>query len=276
MSKRGTKRKADIEPADSSEDLVVKESKAKRMKTKSKSKRLSRLEEYAEDEGRESSRNFQRWAEIFETNTKGEVAKSKTFMKNFGIKVKKQTDRMKTYMHEQETKLTEAKDQGTVVFKKLYSDAALLPGVSNEPKGKTGNVGKEGHVLFKEAEDVISGGFSLLKQFREADKQLENHKLKLPTAQWKKDRKDIKELLAFGREYGEKLVENELAPNIYPPPQPDKYSANGNEKKAAELFKNRKASHKSTWGIVAADQVKKLTALVKTIPPKEPERVYGI
>lgn len=164
------------------------------------------------------------------------------------------------------------------VFEKLYADAVLLPGVSGELKDKTSGTSKEGHVLFKDAQDIISGSRSLLRQFRDADKQLKEHKLDLPTEKWKQDKQDIKDLLACGREYGEKLVESKLAPNTYPSPQHDIYSANEKENMGAtELFKDsRKAPPDGdTWGTVAADQVKKLTAVAKTILPKESERAYG-
>ncbi|KAI1780464.1 hypothetical protein F4818DRAFT_6147 [Hypoxylon cercidicola] len=257
---RGTKRKANLQLSDESDSLSIKD-------RKSKSKRLSRLEEYNEDEGRESSRSFQRWAEIFDNNTKGEAAKSKAFMKNFSAKVEKQTSRMKEYIQEQETKLTQSKEQSLMMFKNLYSVAALPPGVSS----------KEGHVLFKDAQAIISGSYSLLERFREADKQLKDHKVEFPTAKWKQDKQDIKDLLASGREYGEKLVENRLAPNTHPRPRHDKYSANEKENMAAELFKDsRKAPDGDNWGTVAADQVKRLTAIAKTIPPKGPERYTGI
>lgn len=165
------------------------------------------------------------------------------------------------------------------VFEKLYSDASLLPEVSREPKDKTSGINKEGHVLFKDAQAVISGSHSLLRQFREADKQLKDHKLELPTAKWKQDKQDIKDLLACGREYGEKLVESRLAPNTYPSPQHDRYSANEKENMAAaELFKDSRKTPPDgdNWGIVAADQVKRLTAIAKTVPLKGQERGYGI
>lgn len=164
-------------------------------------------------------------------------------------------------------------------FEKLYSDAALSPVVSNDSKSKKGDASREGHALFNKAQAVVSKGYALLEQFREADKQLDGHKLqlKLPTETWKQDKQDNKEILACGREYGEKLVENRLAPNAYSLPQHDKYSATDKEKTVAGIFKDsRKASDENTWGTIAADQVQKITALIKTVPPKGPERVYGI
>ncbi|KAI0843345.1 hypothetical protein F5Y06DRAFT_302593 [Hypoxylon sp. FL0890] len=275
MSKRGIKRKAGlqslIDPDES--DSLFKDTNAKRSKPKDKNKRLSRLEEYVEDEGREGSRNFQRWAEIFESNTKGEVMKSKTFMKNFSVKVKKHTDRVREYMREREKKLTESKDQSAEVFEKLYSATVLPPGTSNASGSKAGGASKESHVLFKEAQAVMSGGYSLLKQFKETDEQLKTFKLEFPTAKWKQDKQDIKELLACGREVGEKLVEEKLAPKGYPSPQPDRYKVNEKEGVAAELFKDsRKGSDGDNWGAVAADQVKRFAAIAKTVPVKGSER----
>ncbi|OTA94035.1 hypothetical protein M434DRAFT_384818 [Hypoxylon sp. CO27-5] len=275
MSKRGLKRKVDSQlDSDEADGLFIKNSNPKRNITRDKKKRLSRLEEYAEDEGREGSRNFQRWAEIFESNTKGEVMKSKTFVKNFGAKVKKQTDRVRDYMQEQEKKLTGgSKDEFVEAFEKLYSATVLPTGTSKVSGGKALGTGKESHVLFKDAQAIISGGYSLLKQFMETEERLKDYKIGLPTVKWKQDKQDIKELLACGREVGEKLIEEKLAPKSYPSPKPDRYKSSEKENIAAELFKNsHKASDGSHWGVVAADQVKKFAAIAKTIPVKASER----
>ncbi|KAI1381547.1 hypothetical protein F4677DRAFT_403377 [Hypoxylon crocopeplum] len=274
MSKGGIKRKAEIELTSEGPDgLFVNEKSTKRNKSKSKNKRLSRLEEYNEDEGREGSRNFQRWAEIFENNTKGEGMKSKTFMKNFGAKVKKQTDRIRDYMEEQEKKLTQSKDQSVAVFEKLYLAAISPPGTPSEPDNMTHGTSKDGHILYKDAQTIVSESYALLRQFKEADERLKNHKLELPSAKWKQDGRDMKDLLACGREYGEKLVESKLVPKAYISHQPDRYNANEKESIASELFKDScKGLDEDNWGTVAADQVKRLTAITKTIPSQGSER----
>ncbi|KAI0181973.1 hypothetical protein GGR52DRAFT_568182 [Hypoxylon sp. FL1284] len=280
MPKRGTKRKVDLDVAsDETDGLLVKKAKVKSTSaSKSKNKRLSRLEEYDEDEGREGSRNFQRWAGIFEKSTKGEVAKSKAFMKNFGAKVKKQTDGMEKYMEEQEAKLTRAKDQDLSILKKLYSEAASAPVESSKAQDgdKPSHASKEGHALFEEAQAVILESYSLLNQFRDVDKKLKEYKLELPTARWKQDKEDIKDFLACGRKYGETLVESRLAPGNYPSPQNSKNDADEKEQVTAELFKDScKASGEEDWGAVAADQVKKLTAMAKTVSVNEKDGVDG-
>ncbi|KAI1210649.1 uncharacterized protein F4807DRAFT_422162 [Annulohypoxylon truncatum] len=266
MSKRGLKRKPGLQLlSDQSDGLFIKDNNAKRNKLGDTNKRLSRLDEYEKDEGREGSRNFQRWAEIFESNTKGEMMKSKTFMKNFGEKIKKQNDCMRLFMQVREKEFAESEGRFVGAFARLYSTAAVSSG--------TFGASKEDHVLFKDAQSVISGGYSLLKQFKETDEQLKNFKIDLPIAKWKQDGRDVKELLACGREYGEKLIERNLAPDSYPSPHPDRYKADEKNDMVSELFKDSgKATDGDSWGTIAADQVKKLSAVAKTIPIKAVER----
>ncbi|KAI2473427.1 hypothetical protein F4781DRAFT_427441 [Annulohypoxylon bovei var. microspora] len=274
MSKKGLKRKPGLQfLADEIDDLFAQDNNAKRNKLEDTNKKLSRLDEYDKDEGREGSRNFQHWAEIFESNTKSEVMKSKTFMKNFGVKVKKQKDRVQEYMQEQETKLAGSDDRFVEIFEKLYSETPTTPSIPDKLDGEAPSAGKEDHFLFKDAQSVISGGYSLLKQFKETEEQLKNYKLDLPTTKWKQDGRDMKELLACGREYGEKLIEEKLVPKAYPSPHPDRYKVDEKDNIISELFNDsRKAANEDNWGTIAADQVKKLTAIAKTIPFKTPER----
>ncbi|KAI1461148.1 hypothetical protein F4805DRAFT_454085 [Annulohypoxylon moriforme] len=266
MSKKGLKRKPGLQLlSDESDGLFVKDNNAKRNKPSHTNKNLSRLDEYDEDEGRDGSRNFQRWAEIFDSNTKGEAIKSKTFMKNFGEKTRKQKDRVNLYMQELDKELATKKNQFVGGLEKLYSIASISPGKSG--------TSKEEHVLFKEVQSVISGGLSLIKQFKETDEQLKNYKLDLPTAKWKQDGRDMKELLACGREYGEKLIERKLAPKTYPSPQPDRYKAGEKDNLVSGLFKDsEKVTDGDNWGSIAADQVKTFAAIAKTIPIKAIDR----
>ncbi|KAI1084406.1 hypothetical protein F5B20DRAFT_593477 [Whalleya microplaca] len=263
MPNRGRKRKADAELTSDESDSLFKSKETKKTKAISKKKRLSRLEEYDEDEGRASSRGFQQWAEIFENNTKGEVSKSKEFMKTFRDETKKQADGVRDYMQKQEHQLIQKGEEFVRVFEKLYSTSAL-------PYGTTG---KEGHVLFTEAQRFVTGSRSLLKHFKDIEEGLKNQKLDLPTETWKNDKQELKEILAGGRQEGEKLIEGILAPNTYPSPKSAKYKASPNEELASGLFKeSRRFLDEDNWGTVAVDQVKKLTALAKTVPPTTSDR----
>ncbi|KAI1497033.1 hypothetical protein F5X99DRAFT_413496 [Biscogniauxia marginata] len=272
MSKRGAKRKAEADLAsDESDGLFVSNTSHKTRKTtRGKRERLARLEEYDEDEGRAGSRGFQKWAELFENSTKGETNKSKTFMKNFQSRVKKNVDDMREYMQQQEDSLKQGQDKYVAIFQNLFSaaiDPSIAPNVSS--KG-TAITKKEGHVLYKETQDILSKSTSLLKQFTEMEEKMKKHKVDFPTARWKQDKQDIKELLDLGRQHGEQLAESLLVPNIYPSTKPDQSQQSDNEKLASDLFKDsRKALEGDTWGTVAAEQVKRFKALAKTVPLKD-------
>ncbi|KAI2778901.1 hypothetical protein F4815DRAFT_476216 [Daldinia loculata] len=262
MSKRVSKRKVDPESLSDDPEALIKENNTKKQKTGT-NRRLSRLEEYDEDEGREGSRNFQRWAEIFEGNTQGEVTKSKTFVKNFAMKVKKQTDKVREYIQEQEKELAQSNDKLVETFGELYSGTVFSYGLD----GKARNTTKESHILFQDAQSIISGSYKLLRKFKETDEQLKSYKFELPTAKWKQDKQDMKDLLSCGREYGEKLVEDKLAPEAHISRQHDRSKANERESMASDLFKeSRMALDGDTWGTVAAEQVKKFTAIAKSVP----------
>ncbi|KAI1471399.1 uncharacterized protein F4812DRAFT_413923 [Daldinia caldariorum] len=269
MSKRAVKRKVDLEPLLDGPDVLVKET-PKKKKT-GIDKRLSRLEEYNEDEGRESSRNFQRWAEIFENNTKGEAMKSETFIKKFQVKVQKQVDKVRDYMQEQEKLLAQNNGKLVESFEDLYSATAFTHGSDDEAR----NASKEGHILFQDAQAVISRSYALLEKFKETDEQLKNCKFELPSAKWKQDKQDIKDLLSCGREYGEKLVEDKLAPMPQMFQHSNGHKADGKEAMTSELFKksSKARDEEDTWGTVAAEQVKRFTVMAKSVPMDDVERV---
>ncbi|KAL7624335.1 hypothetical protein AAE478_005897 [Parahypoxylon ruwenzoriense] len=271
MPQRGIKRRATLgstlDEPDNQKKRDVKKSKL------NSNKRLSRLEEYKEDEGRDGSRAFQQWAEIFAKNTEGEATKSKAFLRSFETKVKKQTERVRDYAREREEELARTKDQFVATFEELCPETADYRGTSGEPENIARGTSKENHALFKDAQAIISGSYSLLTQFKEVDERLKTYKLESPTERWKKDRQDMRELLACGRDYGEKLVEDKLAPNTHPSPLPDRYKASERGNMTSRLFKDsHRASDKDSWGTVAADQAKRLTAVAKTIPTKDTER----
>ncbi|KAI0381517.1 hypothetical protein F5Y04DRAFT_288408 [Hypomontagnella monticulosa] len=274
MSRRGTKRKAGPEPlSDGLSHLFVRDDSAKVNKSK-RSKRLSRLEEYDEDEGRESSRGFQRLGEACDNNTKGEAMKSKIFIKNFAAKVQKQMDQVRQKIEDLEKALEETNILPTPFLKELcFESATPSPyGTPNKPDSNGCGTGKDGHVLLKEADAVIAMGHQLIQNFKEMDEQLKDHKLELPTAKWKQDKQDMRELLACGREYGEKLVEDKLTPDAYPSRQSDNYKEDEKGSIASELFKDSRKPEEDNWGTVAADQLKGFVAIAKTVHPKILER----
>ncbi|CAJ2511084.1 Uu.00g067090.m01.CDS01 [Anthostomella pinea] len=274
MSKKGTKRKADFDlNSDGSDGLFVKDStpkdstaKGKKPASNSKKRRLSRLEEYDEDKGRDGSRGFQKWAKIFNDTTATEVKASKAFLKDYKAKVKKHGEQMRDFIQQQEQTLTEVRERNAAIFDKLYSAAV--------PHAGAGSTDKEGHVLFAEAQSVFSKSSTLVRQFKKTDERLEKDQLELPVDQWKQDKKILAEVLALGRKQGEELIEGVLAPDAYPTPKQDEKRMSEAEQMACEMFNgSRKALEGSNWGTAAAVQVKLYKALAMTVSPsKEPER----
>ncbi|OTB05445.1 hypothetical protein M426DRAFT_319984 [Hypoxylon sp. CI-4A] len=260
MPNRGTKRKAS--PSVTSDGSAAKD-KANRKKAKNDLKRLSHLDddEDDEDEGRQGSRNFQQWAQFFESHPEEERQKSEKFLKNYQTKAQKQACRLQDHTDRQNEKFGVG-SQSIEGFEALYSAASFFPGTNNS------------RFLSGEAKSILSGGYSLIKRFKETEEQLRSRKLKLPAEKWQQDKKLIRDIFTAGLEYGETLVEDKLKPNTYPPHQLANTKMSEKNKTASELFKSsRDDLDEENWGTIAADQVKRISAIAKTVPLRESERV---
>ncbi|KAI0124946.1 hypothetical protein BJ170DRAFT_685820 [Xylariales sp. AK1849] len=270
--KRGTKRKtsADAEqPSDASTGQSVR-SEPKHPARHSRGKRLSRLEKYDEEEGRDRGRDVQQWGDWLQRINREEATKSKAELKSFVQKLDSQHQQMSAFIEKQDETLNQRNHQSKAVFEKVYSKvvppASVVTSASKKPKGTS----KEEFVLFQQAQDIIRSSRSLLHWYKETDDNLKTHQLDLPTATWKKDKQDIKEILICGREHGEKIIEGNLAPDNYSPPEGSKSKANGHEQAAIGLFdESRKTvGGDDCWGSVANEQIKKLKGLADTLAPK--------
>ncbi|KAG4219409.1 hypothetical protein PC116_g32111 [Phytophthora cactorum] len=183
--------------------------------------------------------------------------KSKTLIKNFSMKVKKQADK--------------SSSKFIKTFEELYSATNFSYGSDGEAR----KTSKENHILFQDAQAIISESYALLKKFEETDEQLKNYKFELPTAKWKQDKQDMKDLLSCGREYGERLIEGKLVPIAQIPQQPHGYKSKEKEAAASEFFKksSKMRDEDDTWGTAAAAQVKRFTAIAKLVPLEGLEQV---
>ncbi|KAK8129546.1 hypothetical protein PG999_001926 [Apiospora kogelbergensis] len=83
---------------------------------------------------------------------------------------------------------------------------------------------------------------------------------------WKKDRKDLKEVLAKGREYGGKIAANHLAPGTFKPSDLDNVKAGEHEKRAANMFQDsRQAKPEDSWGAAAVEQFGQFKGLAESV-----------
>ena len=126
------------------------------------------------------------------------------------------------------------------------------------------------HPMFEQMEKILEISDEIISIYdRSTEKAPWDHKPRLPRAEWKKDEQGVKDLLRYGRRYGEKLAESIIVPRnsarLLPP---EKNNMSDTEGLATELFggSRRRAELTGTWGQVARDQLNAFTGLVRTLP----------
>ncbi|KAI8634122.1 hypothetical protein F5Y19DRAFT_200310 [Xylariaceae sp. FL1651] len=254
--------------SDDSESIFVKVGNNRPTKAQSRSKRkLARLEEYDADSGRAGSRGFQKWAQIFETCTHGEAEKSKIFLKAFRKDVRNKEDELKAFRKLKEHEFAQDQGKFAAVFKQLCSTIAnTQQPPANGRMTQQDIPRKEDHPLFKQVQAIMEDYQSLMKQFQIMEEQLKDNQIDLPVTRWKKDKHDMKDLLASGGQHGEKIVESILAPHSVPLADTDQPGTSENEQIARELFKDSyTVLEGETWGHIAEDQVSRWVAIAKTV-----------
>lgn len=128
--------------------------------------------------------------------------------------------------------------------------------------------GKEDHVLYQDAQSLLSQSSAMLREFKGIDERLKNYKVDLPVAEWKQDKRQMKNLVANGRQEAEEIIERLLIPNSLPTPKTDKHGvADMQDLKFFE--KSHKALKDDNWGATAAEQATQLAAIVERLLPEE-------
>ncbi|TGJ82602.1 hypothetical protein E0Z10_g6167 [Xylaria hypoxylon] len=241
---------------DEADSLFVTESRGKKSK-------LSRLEEYDEDPGRAGSQKYRKLANVLETCTTKEGGKSKAFLKEFRKHVKQRGTELKNFWQEKEREFTENQETLNTRVNQLSQH------LSAGRDGRPGELCKEDHPLFRKAQAQREDINSLLEQLGPMDEQL-TQMLELPLDRWKQDKYEMKEALICGSRYGEVLLGGALAPELAAAQEIDRPNASEHDQIAKELFKDgRKLLDGKTWGHVAEDQLKQISAIVRMLPLDE-------
>ncbi len=140
------------------------------------------------------------------------------------------------------------------------------------PKPAFAPVDKKDHPLFQTTQQMIRLGRAVLKRHQAAERELENLKLPPRRETWKGDEQQMRQLLLYGRRYGERLALSLLTPAEGATTVISGLSGGElgeAEGMAADLFeKGRKAAEEETWGRLAYKQVRALTGAVRTLPPR--------
>ncbi|KAI1816401.1 hypothetical protein GGS20DRAFT_538096 [Poronia punctata] len=220
-----------------------------------KKRRLARLEEYEEDVGRARSRDFQKWAKVFENFGEVEAKRSAAFLNNFRADVKKREAEFKTYRHNEEKQFVEGANKLAVIFKEVFDDKDR----QSRP------VRQEEHILYKQMRSITADYQSLMKQYNSVEEQLSANKLQLPEVNFEQDRLDFKELLVRSVSHGVALVERILAPKLRPSTIFEQPTTNKLDEVAKKLFDgSQEVFGGETWGHIAETQVKYFTAMAAT------------
>ena len=115
-------------------------------------------------------------------------------------------------------------------------------------------------------QDTLAASASLLTWHKETEEALKGQAINTSVlSTWKKDRRDVKEVLAKGREYGMKIVANHLAPGTFSPSDLDNDEAGEHEKKAASMFQDfQQPKPEDSWGPAAYEQFELFRNLAKS------------
>ena len=126
------------------------------------------------------------------------------------------------------------------------------------------------HPMFEQMEKTLEISDEIISIYdRSVEKEPWDYKLRVPRAEWKKDEQGVKDLLRYGRRYGEKLAESIIVPRDRASlPHPAKDNMNDTEGLATEMFEGsrRRAELGGTWGQVARDQLNAFAGLIRTLP----------
>lgn len=127
--------------------------------------------------------------------------------------------------------------------------------------------GKEHHVLFQDAQSLVSQSSTMLREFKEMDERLEAHRLELPVSKWKQDKRLLLEMVDCGHQEAKSLIESLLVPNSRPAPKTDKPGFT--DIQAMKLLEeSNKAAQGENWGTTAAEQAAQLTTIVRKLLPE--------
>ncbi|KAH8678119.1 hypothetical protein BX600DRAFT_451500 [Xylariales sp. PMI_506] len=221
----------------------------------------------AEDKEEGTGRGYQQWTEWLQQINREECIESKKALKEFSQGIGDTEKQLKTFLHQQQNMVTERERRWSSNLREVYSEAVhRLPIPCINSKSDTKASGTNDSSPFQATKNIITSSRNLIKQYKECDAQFKAHRLTLPTETWKKDEQDIKELLKYGRRYGQDLVEAQLALSAYQQPDMGKHSTDEYDKIAAEIYpQNHLATKERRWGNFASEQIQALSRLARSI-----------
>lgn len=164
-------------------------------------------------------------------------------------------------------------------FRKIYATLKVTVTTDKTKQHPSSGSTKETNPLFTKGQQLTKLCRDILQCHQITDRDSQQHKPMVPREIWEQDYQKMRQLLDYGKKYGEKLVEGIISPSSdvgkgdHKTPSSIEGENGGEdlgepETLAVGLFdKSKKKSEETeTWGRVAHAQVKALAAVVRTVP----------
>ncbi|KAK1776716.1 hypothetical protein QBC45DRAFT_380636 [Copromyces sp. CBS 386.78] len=193
---------------------------------------------------------------------------AKGFLKGFKAELLESQSQADESLAEFKRELHNVQTNDEEDFRKVYATLKA----ATQDKSKNPNGIKEMNPLFTKGEQLTKICCDILQRHQLADRDSQQHNPTAPREIWGQDYQKMRQLLDYGRKYGEKLVEGIISPDVESDDSPSKDGEKEGglsepETLAVGLFDNSKKSGETeTWGRVAHAQVKALAAVVRTAP----------
>ncbi|KAK8039731.1 hypothetical protein PG993_008142 [Apiospora rasikravindrae] len=197
------------------------------------------------------------WIEWIEGTQQNEDTYYAREMDRFFNIIQKSTSKCQSSLEEQVASLQPGESETDPIVESAYEIATSL---------RLEDSRKEGDAFFQQAQDALESSARLLAWHRETEEALKGKAVDTSIlATWKKDRRDVKEVLTKGREHAGMLAANYLAPGTFSPSDLDNEKAGEHGKQAASMFQGRQQTEpEECWGPAAAQQFEHFRSLVNS------------
>ncbi|KAJ4402910.1 hypothetical protein N0V85_005211 [Neurospora sp. IMI 360204] len=194
---------------------------------------------------------------------------AKEFLKGFKTELLESQSRAEESLAKFKRELHNVQTNDEKDFCKVY--ATLKAATLDKTKNPNGI--KEMNPLFTKGKQLTKICRDILQRHQIADRDSQQHKPTVPREIWEQDHQKMRQLLDYGKKYGEKLVEGIISPDVKSDDGPSKDGEKEDDLSepktlAVGLFEKskKKSGETEAWGRVAHAQVKALAAVVRTVP----------
>ncbi|KAK3397284.1 hypothetical protein B0T20DRAFT_441036 [Sordaria brevicollis] len=200
---------------------------------------------------------------------------AKDFLKGFKQELLESQANAQESLEKFKRELHDVQNNDEEDFRKIYATLKATV-TTDKTKNPTTAGTKATNPLFTTGQQLTKLCRNILQRHQIAERDSQLHNPTVPREIWGEDYTKMRQLLDYGRKYGEKLVEGIISPDANKGDS-DTPSKDG-EKEAEDLGEpetlavglfdksKKKSEETETWGRVAHAQVKALAAVVRTVP----------